>query len=53
MPMRWEIQHGQKVRVVDEEVLLRWWRDRLDGWPAHQYRLRRIHAAAAAEQPAQ
>ncbi|MFB3980368.1 hypothetical protein [Microbacterium proteolyticum] len=50
MPMGWEIQHGQKVRVVDEEVLLSWWRDRLDGWPAHQYRLRRIHAAAAAEQ---
>lgn len=50
MPMGWKIQHGQKVRVVDEEVLLSWWRDRLDGWPAHQYRLRRIRATADAEQ---
>ncbi|MFM2719086.1 hypothetical protein [Microbacterium mcarthurae (nom. nud.)] len=38
MPMRW--RDGE--RVVDEEVLLAWWRDRLDAWPAHQYRLRRI-----------
>lgn len=36
--MRW--RDGE--RVVDEEVLLAWWRDRLDAWPAHQYRLRRI-----------
>ncbi len=41
MPMTWETRDHQRVRVVDEDVLLAWWRDRLDGWPAHQYRLRR------------
>jgi transposase len=50
MPMGWEIQHGQQVRVVDEEVLLAWWRERLELNPAHQYRLRRILAAAAERQ---
>lgn len=40
MPMR--LRDGE--RVVDEEVLLAWWRDRLDNWPAHQYRMRRITA---------
>lgn len=27
-------------RVVDEQVLLKWWRERMDSWPPHQYRLR-------------
>lgn len=44
MPMGWEIREGQKVRVVDESVLLAWWRDRLSAWPPHQYRLRRLLA---------
>lgn len=48
MRMGWDVRDGQRVRVVDEDVLLAWWRDRLDAWPSWQYRLRRIHAAAAA-----
>ena len=40
MRMGWEIRDGQRVRVVDETVLLAWWRERLRNWPAHQYRLR-------------
>lgn len=28
-------------RVVEEEVLLTWWRARLEAWPPHQYRLRK------------
>lgn len=27
-------------RIVEEKVLLKWWRDRLTAWPTHQYRLR-------------
>lgn len=41
MPMTWETQQGQRVRVVDEDVLLAHWRDRLDSNPAHQWRMRR------------
>lgn len=44
MPMGWEIRDGQKVRVVEESVLLAWWRDRLAAWPPHQYRLRKLLA---------
>lgn len=44
MPMGWEIRNGQKVRTVDEAVLLRWWRQRLKNWPAHQYRLRALQS---------
>lgn len=42
MPMGWEIRDGQRVRVVDEQTLLKWWRDRLTAWPPHQYRLRKL-----------
>ena len=43
MPMEWRTgSDGQLERVVDEEVLLAWFRDRLGAWPAHQYRMRRI-----------
>ena len=45
MVMGWEIRNGQKVRVVEETVLLAWWRQRLQNWPAHQYRLRAMQAA--------
>jgi phage terminase Nu1 subunit (DNA packaging protein) len=51
MPMTWDLRHGQKVRVVDEDVLFAWLRDRLDAWPSHQYRLRRLQAAAATQRP--
>lgn len=40
MPMGWETRDGEKVRVVREDILLAWWRDRLDNWPTHQYRMR-------------
>lgn len=39
MPMTFD---AAGMRVVDEKVLLAWWRDRLDAWPTHQYRMRRI-----------
>lgn len=45
MPMTWETREGQRVRVVDEQVLLAWWRQRLQNDPAHQYRLRALFAA--------
>jgi transposase len=47
MPMTWETRHGQRVRVVDEDLLFATLRDRLDANPAHQYRLRRRRAEAA------
>jgi transposase len=48
MPMGWETRNGQKVRTVDERVLLKWWRERLKNWPAHQYRLRAQNIAEEA-----
>lgn len=44
MPMEWATREGQRVRVVDETVLLAWWRQRLANWPPHQYRMRRLRA---------
>ncbi len=52
MPMQWETRDGQRVRVVDENVLLAFWRQRLQNDPAHQYRLRRLLAAQAAARDA-
>lgn len=40
MPMDWDVRGGQKVRVVELSVLLRWWRQRLKNDPIHQQRLR-------------
>lgn len=40
MPMNWDTRDGQPVRTVREDILLDWWRDRLNNWPPHQYRLR-------------
>ncbi|KRD51946.1 hypothetical protein [Microbacterium sp. Root280D1] len=40
MPMGWELRDGQMVRVVDEDVLLAWWRDRMDNDPVWQNRIR-------------
>jgi len=52
MPMGWEIRNGQCVRVVEEQVLLAWWRQRLRNWPTHQYRMRALQAAQTAAQDA-
>ena len=49
MPMTWETREGQRVRVVDEQVLLAWWRQRLQNWPPHQYRMRRLLEEDAAQ----
>lgn len=47
MPMGWERRNGQMVRVVDEQVLLKHWRERLKRWPPHQYRLRKLRQQEA------
>lgn len=41
MPMSWAVRNGQRVRVVDEDVLLEFYRARLQGWPIHQQRMAR------------
>lgn len=41
MPMGFEWRNGQRVRVVDEEVLLAWFWERLAADPVHQARLRK------------
>lgn len=46
MPMTWEIREGQRVRVVDEEVLLAELRRRLFADPVHQLRMRRLMSGA-------
>lgn len=43
MPMSWRVgADGQRERVVDEETLLAWFRDRLKASPTHYYRMRAI-----------
>ncbi|MGF3055627.1 hypothetical protein [Microbacterium sp. YY-01] len=42
MPMEWAKRDGQRVRVVREDILLKWWRERLTAWPPHQYRMRKM-----------
>lgn len=43
MPMSWRIgSDNQRERVVNEEVLLKWFREKLKASPAHYYRLRAI-----------
>lgn len=42
MPMGFEHRDGQRVRVVEEQILLAWWRERLNSWPTHQYRMRKL-----------
>lgn len=44
MPMGWEVRDGQRCRVVEEGILLAWWRGRLRADPVHQARLRRMSA---------
>lgn len=51
MPMGWETRDGQRVRVVEEAVLLKWWRERLESWPPHQQTLRvRLRLEAEADE---
>lgn len=47
MPMGWRLKDGQMVRVVREDVLMEWMRDRLRNNPAHQYRMRKLFAQDA------
>lgn len=43
MPMQWRTDSdGQRVRVVDEQVLLKWWRRMMQSNVIHQSNLRRI-----------
>lgn len=42
MPMEWQKRNGQRFRVVRLDILLAWWRERLNSDPAHQYRLRKM-----------
>ena len=42
MPMTWQSRDGKRVRVVELSTLLAWWRDRLNAWPPHQYRIRKL-----------
>lgn len=52
MPMGWHVyDDGQRCRVVDEEVLLAWWRDRMNNSPVHFYRLRAIARAEGLPDP--
>jgi hypothetical protein len=44
MPMLWGVREGQAVRVVQEDVLLAWFRARLTADPIHQQRMRRTFA---------
>lgn len=46
MAMGWQIIEGQRARVVREDVLLAWWRDRMDRSPVHQHRVRKRLAEA-------
>lgn len=45
MPMGWDVQDGQRVRVVDEATLLAWLRRTLMNNPVHQQRMRRDQSA--------
>jgi hypothetical protein len=49
MPMTSGIRDGQRVRLVDEEVLLAWWRDRMNNSPVHQLRMHAIAVEEARE----
>ncbi|MGN7859511.1 WhiB family transcriptional regulator [Microbacterium sp. 22303] len=47
MPMEWRTDDtGQRFRVVREDVLLAWWRDRMKASPVHFYRLRKDRRTA-------
>jgi transposase len=42
LTMGWDVRGGQRVRVVDERVLLACWRERMNSDPIHQKRLLRL-----------
>lgn len=50
LTMRWEERDGRRVRVVEQEELLKCFRERLQSNPAHIWRMR---TARLAEQNAQ
>lgn len=53
MPMSWCVgADNQRERVVDEEVLLKWWREKMKNSPAHHYRLRAIARKHGFPEPA-
>lgn len=52
MPMGWAIRNGQRVRVVEISVLLKWWRQRLRNDPIVQQRIRVEKARQAGAQDA-
>lgn len=56
MVMSWRVgADGQRERVVREDVLLAWFRDRLKASPVHYYRMRALaleHGLPAPERPA-
>lgn len=52
MPMGWEVRDGQRCRVVEEQTLLRWWRQRLKNDPVHQQRMRKLLDRETAAQDA-
>lgn len=41
MPMGWETRDGQRHRVVEENTLKQWWRERMTADPVWQARLRK------------
>lgn len=45
MPMTWETRNGQRVRVVEETVLLAWFRERCLNNSALQRRIRAENAS--------
>jgi hypothetical protein len=52
MRMEWDRRDGQRVRVVDEAVLIAWWHERMDNDPVWQNRIRaKIAAAQQADTP--
>jgi|GEM_PF-1116052 len=51
MPMTSGIRDGQIVRLVREDVLLAWWRDRLRASPVEYYRRRKRAAEAGRPAP--
>lgn len=56
MAMSWQVgTDGQRERVVREDVLLAWFRDRLKASPVHYYRMRALaleHGLPGPERPA-
>lgn len=47
--MGWAIREGQRVRVVDEDVLKTWWRERMTHDPVWQNKMRGMREKAQME----